>query len=1141
MANTINLAKVNISLDEFQRLSKGDYNAGEVKLADETTLAKMNNHVTFRSWNTETISHAEVIAIKEAFVRALSGVHVAQDEIDKIRRELGLAPDGVADRSLAMRSVKPLTRQQIRDILDRNAATINAGRPANAHIRTSAELYGENGMDAADRAKRDAVNASLADDHRQVFINKDILNFQKVVSGHCDVSDYDTRQALCKIAEAQLDALLTACNGQPRENVSATATFRLPSGQTLTSPTGKSELEFSRQLEDIIIQSRESKRPANFPELFNLRLKNAFHNDKLLPRFGLLAAETADTVRSRLGAKGVPDGTKANDIVASSLVSRMVDEAAGGGRATVESLREPLLRTALETGARRIIEGTVAERLAALGRDDGDMMSIANIIVKRNPAFVERLASAQSPADVDDIIAEFHAAIADGVRIHDELAAVRAGVEDRVYKGIADKLGVSPEMLKGLQIELGGITRKADDLKSRIGIGNPPLSTKAEFQKAFDDLADAFVSERMARLDAVDALDLPTGSKNNIQAILLTATKVKDIDIAFLAAEAKKIDLSNLEDKLRSFAAKETVFTAMGPVSTAIRNVVEAMLKDKEEVGPDDRDAPIKILAQMVGATKPGIVRLLQAFYAKADVRESILNRGMDGRDPAYNSMAFELFSTDPQINRGVERTANVKLVFDLPPELGAFRAAGGVERAISAGYHRSELSMLAKAFTLHQAATGCTPAEALNAVLDHQSKTRRLFSYGGRFTENVDNFRAGLALMDKFAAWYANLAADFKNQNFDTVTKANAGNTFVPANAVRAYEMFVFQDMAVNPSVDLNEQDPEKLFGIEYNGATNFFTRGNGSGCTGTLVKLPPAKRQIVYAAFKALEPPTREIGQNRHVSVSGNEQVLARILRHYDEIVALKNAGQLDRAHLNKVLTPDLDLPPDASSSQVFHAIQDAYFGQYGRSPSKLMEISELLCTAGCTVTEAMNAMQGGERPAPLDDIASTTMKLEQIDGTAKGGREFMLGDLHRPQNPSYIENNQPVLSPENNHFTVNIEGRSIRCVVSGNTGDNAHVADQIEAFCGKVHVEQASAVMRGLSQGAHGPLLSILPEHGIANPIGSEHTPLTYTLSKNDETGAVTIRYSEPDGFPFKFHWETTVALDGTSSTTRIAVDM
>ena len=76
-----------------------------------------------------------------------------------------------------------------------------------------------------------------------------------------------------------------------------------------------------------------------------------------------------------------------------------------------------------------------------------------------------------------------------------------------------------------------------------------------------------------------------------------------------------------------------------------------------------------------------------------------------------------------------------------------------------------------------------------------------------------------------------------------------------------------------------------------------------------------------------------------------------------------------------------------------------------------------------------------------------------------------------------------------------------------------------------------------MRGLAQGAHLPLLSILPHHGIS---GGEHMPLTYTITKNDETGAVTIRYSEPKGFPFKFSWETSVALDGTSTTTPVIVE-
>ena len=51
---------------------------------------------------------------------------------------------------------------------------------------------------------------------------------------------------------------------------------------------------------------------------------------------------------------------------------------------------------------------------------------------------------------------------------------------------------------------------------------------------------------------------------------------------------------------------------------------------------------------------------------------------------------------------------------------------------------------------------------------------------------------------------------------------------------------------MALNPDVDLNEQDPEKLFGVEHNDAVNFFVRGNGSGCTGTALTTSHPERFI-------------------------------------------------------------------------------------------------------------------------------------------------------------------------------------------------------------------------------------------------------------------------------------------------------
>ena len=80
---SINLSKVNISLNEFQRLSIGEHNAGEVKLAGETKLAKMNHHVSSFFVNKDIISHEEVIAIKQALVKALSQNGVQEDTLRK--------------------------------------------------------------------------------------------------------------------------------------------------------------------------------------------------------------------------------------------------------------------------------------------------------------------------------------------------------------------------------------------------------------------------------------------------------------------------------------------------------------------------------------------------------------------------------------------------------------------------------------------------------------------------------------------------------------------------------------------------------------------------------------------------------------------------------------------------------------------------------------------------------------------------------------------------------------------------------------------------------------------------------------------------------------------------------------------------
>ena len=466
-----------------------------------------------------------------------------------------------------------------------------------------------------------------------------------------------------------------------------------------------------------------------------------------------------------------------------------------------------------------------------------------------------------------------------------------------------------------------------------------------------------------------------------------------------------------------------------------------------------------------------------------------------------------------------------------------AFLSGDGAKRALAAGYRSSELPRLAKTFALFKLAMNATDEAALAAVLDPASKASRLASYGGRFTESAESFRAGLDLMDRFAEWYVQLGSDIAQNKFDTPTKVNVTEGYVLPESLKGYETFVFQDLAIRPDLNLNERDAEKLFGIKHNDAMNFFARGNGHACTGTLLKLSPEKRQVVYAAFRAIEPPLDKNPGHALTNVGNNTGYLARILRHFDEVKGLMSAGKLDRVSLNKILTPDL--PSNATSQQVNDAILARMSEQCADAPVR-RAASNLMDKTGCTFTEAMEAINTGKKLAELDDIAPSQIELNKLDGTTQGGREKMLGDLNRPRNVNYTKTKEPVIADENCHFTVKIGGETIRCDKGEDANSNAHVADKIENMCGKVHVAQATNVMLGLAQGAHTKLLPVLAQHGISSGTGAEHMPLVYTLSKNENTGAVTIHYSEPEGFPFKFHWETTVNLDGHSTSTPIEVE-
>ena len=466
-----------------------------------------------------------------------------------------------------------------------------------------------------------------------------------------------------------------------------------------------------------------------------------------------------------------------------------------------------------------------------------------------------------------------------------------------------------------------------------------------------------------------------------------------------------------------------------------------------------------------------------------------------------------------------------------------AFLNGEGAKSALAAGYRSSELPRLAKTFALFKLATDATDEVAIKAVLDPASKASRLASYGGRFTQSVQSFRTGLDLMDRFAEWYRKLGIDIGQNKFNTPTKVNVTASYITESELLGYETFVFQDLAIRLDVNLDEPNDEKLFGIKNNDAMNFFARGNGHACTGTLLRLSPEKRQVVYAAFRAIEPPWTKNPRRISTYVSDNTGHLARILRHYDDVKALISAGKLDRVSLNKIINPDM--PSNYTSQQISDEIIKRKSNACASTRGMGVAVANLMNRTGCTLGEAIDAVKTGKKLAELDDIAPTQVTLNHIDGTTKGGRQKILGDLKRPYNVKYIETGKPVLADENCHFTVKIGGETIRCENGEDSDINAHIADKIENLCGEVHVAQANNVLSGLSQSGHARLVPVLAQHGISSQ-SAEHMPLTYTLSQNEETGAITIHYSEPKGFPFKFHWETTVNIDGHATSTPIEVE-
>jgi len=479
---------------------------------------------------------------------------------------------------------------------------------------------------------------------------------------------------------------------------------------------------------------------------------------------------------------------------------------------------------------------------------------------------------------------------------------------------------------------------------------------------------------------------------------------------------------------------------------------------------------------------------------------------------------------------------------------------------ATGMGYVKAELPKLARAALFLAQATGKSEMDAMREVCTPGSNANRLMNYGGRFMENAENFKDGLRLVDLFKTWHADLSASvadirktgstlngYDYSSADTPSKLNA-DSCVNEKTRFAIEKFVFEEIANNPSANLKEQNGETIFGFKNNNASRFFGQGFGDSCTSTIANIPPAKREVVFKVFNlfcsmAEKPEDHKIqAKNRFFDTGTRCTLLGRVLRHFDEIAAMDAKGTLNAKNVIKTCCPDMvkegktgnwDLKAVRgffSNISVLLRLEPEEGGKY--SDMNVGQIEQLMNSTGGTLDEVVGMLKGGKKLPNAQYVSEGQMSLDDF-GTVEGGRKALHADLDR--GVGYVSGSEKKLYlGEHADFGFNFPGEE-RFVTNGSAEGTANidkVGDKVEKMCGPVHVKQAAVVMTMLSQSGLGVIRGGLEQYGIKS---EEHSVVDFTLSRNEESGDVTIHYSSPKKLPFSFEWTATVRPDGYVSTT------
>lgn len=497
-------------------------------------------------------------------------------------------------------------------------------------------------------------------------------------------------------------------------------------------------------------------------------------------------------------------------------------------------------------------------------------------------------------------------------------------------------------------------------------------------------------------------------------------------------------------------------------------------------------------------------------------------------------------------------RSANLKLETFTSPEAKT--------AALNMGYTKAELPKLARAAHFYAQTMGVSELAALREVAEPGSKANRLMNYGGRFLESAQNFANGLRLIDDFQSWYDDLSSvhdDLSSRNptyagSNTISKINVSfSVIAESKSAKGMEALIFSDIAQNPSFNLAETDKEKAFGFEHNATTRFIGRMFHKSQLGTIAGLSFPKRQAVYAALDLLRPLFKSVEELKAFKELPVEQrrtpakiVTARVLKNYDKVAALIAKGQFNARNFFKVCFPDIKHPGGCNVATL-NSFNNAWSARIADDPAVGEDaetaIQLTLDSTGCTIDEVIDAYKKGKSLPTFKDHSPISFSLEEFDGTTTAGRATLGGtggDLARPYNYAPVTDQKKFLmSAKDQYFGFTFpDGEVLRAGTGANRPNNEKIIDKIETMCGPVHKKQANAVMFAVSQSGTMQLKDGLLAYGIHS---SEHAAVNFSLSRDADTGVVTVKYSSPENLPLTFSWTATIDTNGKVTSTPMIV--